>query len=108
MIWAAENKIVEGWGDGTFRPDAPITREQFAAILYRCAKARGQGFSGMWAFPLTFDDASEVSGWANEAVCWMTMQGVIQGTGDNKLSPKGTANRAQVAAMLMRYDSITQ
>ena len=106
--WAASEKIVEGYSTESFGPNDSVTREQLAAILYRCAKARGQGFSGMWAFPLTFDDASEVSGWANEAVCWMTMQGVIQGTGDNKLSPKGTANRAQVAAMLMRYDSITQ
>jgi len=106
--WATSEKIVEGYSTDSFGPNDSVTREQLATILYRCAKTKGRGFTGMWAFPLTFDDASDVSGWANEAMCWMTMQGVIQGTGDNKLSPKGMANRAQVATMLMRYVSIAQ
>ena len=106
--WAAENGIVEGYTKEKFGPTDDLTREQLATILYRYAKLKGQGFTGMWAFPLNFDDASDVSGWANEAVCWMTMNGVIQGTGDNKLSPKGNAARAQVATMLMRYTSIEQ
>ncbi|MBO6270279.1 MAG: S-layer homology domain-containing protein, partial [Clostridium sp.] len=106
--WAAENGIVEGYTKEKFGPTDDLTREQLATILYRYAKLKGQGFTGMWAFPLNFDDASDVSGWANEAVCWMTMNGVIQGTGDNKLSPKWNATRAQVATMLMRYTSIEQ
>jgi len=106
--WAAENGIVEGYTKEKFGPTDDLTREQLATILYRYAKLKGQGFTGMWAFPLNFDDASDVSGWANEAMCWMTMNGVIQGTGDNKLSPKGNATRAQVATMLMRYTSIEQ
>ena len=62
----------------------------------------------MWAFPLTFDDASDVSDWAYEATCWMTMNGVINGVGNNMLSPKGSATRAQVATMLMRFEAIEQ
>jgi uncharacterized protein YjdB len=106
--WAAANEIVTGYGDGRFGPTDPLTREQLATILYRCAKAKGLGFTGLWAFPLTFDDASEVSDWAYEAVCWMVIQGVIQGTGNNKLSPKGMASRAQGATMLMRYNAAEQ
>ena len=106
--WAAANGIVTGYGDGKFGPNDVLTREQLATILYRYAKMKGQGFTGMWAFPLTFDDASDVSDWAYEAMCWMTMNGVIQGTGDNKLSPNGNATRAQVATMLMRYEAIEQ
>ena len=106
--WAAANEIVTGYGDGRFGPTDPLTREQLATILYRFAKAKGLGFTGLWAFPLTFDDASDVSDWAYEAVCWMVMQGVIQGTGNNKLSPKGMASRAQVATMLMRYNAVEQ
>ena len=106
--WAAANELVNGYGDGAFGPNDDLTREQLATILYRYAKMKGQGFTGMWAFPLSYDDASDVSSWAYEAMCWMTMQGVIQGTGDNVLSPKGSATRAQVATMLMRYEAIEQ
>ena len=100
--WAAANEIVTGYGDGRFGPNDSVTREQLATILYRYAKLKGQGFQGMWAFPLRYADASEVSEWAYEAMCWMTMNGVIQGTGEDKLSPKQSASRAQVATMTMR------
>jgi len=106
--WAASKGIVAGYNDESFGPNDVLTREQLAAILYRYAKLKGQGFTGMWAFPLNFDDASEVSSWAYEAMCWMTMNGVIMGTGNNKLSPKGSATRAQVANMLKRYEVIEQ
>lgn len=103
--WAAANGIVAGYSEETFDPTGTLTREQLATILYRYVRTKGQGFTGLWAFPLTYDDASDVSDWAKEALCWMTMQGVIQGTGSNKLSPQGSATRAQVATMLMRYET---
>jgi len=106
--WAAANGIVEGYSKEKFGPNDVLTREQLATILYRYAKMKGMGFTGMWAFQLSFDDASEVSDWAYEAMCWMTMNGIIQGTGNNMLSPKGSAARAQVATMLMRYEAIEQ
>ena len=108
VSWAESKGIVTGYGDGKFGPNDVLTREQFATILYRYAKMKGLGFTGTWAFQLSFDDASEVSDWAYEAICWMTMQGIINGVGDNKLSPKGSATRAQVATMLMRYEAIEQ
>ena len=102
--WAAENKIVAGFEDGNFKPNDSVTREQLATILYRSAQAKGQGFSGGWAFPLLFDDADQISDYAYEAMCWMNMNSVINGVSETELSPKSDAVRAQVATMLMRFN----
>ena len=56
--WAVENGIVNGYGDGRFGPGDPVTREQMATMLYRNAVLLGQGFQGMWYFPLEYPDAS--------------------------------------------------
>ena len=104
--WASEHGIVNGYSADSFGPSDNLTREQLVTILYRYAKLKGKGFSGMWSFPLTFDDAASVSDWANEAMCWMVMNGVIQGTGNNMLSPKSGATRAQVATVLMRCKNL--
>lgn len=101
--WAASESVAGGFSDGTFRPDSPVTREQLAAMLYRYKQYKGGGFKGMWNFPLRFDDAGEVSPWAREALCWMTMKGVVSGRDGNLLDPQGKATRAQAAVMLMRF-----
>jgi len=103
--WAASVGVVTGFerdGATVFDPDAAVTREQFAAMLYRYAKLNGQGFTGAWMFLLDYPDAGEVSEWADEAMHWMVMQGIINGV-DGKLVPQGDASRAQVATMLMRF-----
>lgn len=102
VSWAESKGIVNGFEDGTFRPNAPITREQLAAILYRYAQTKGQGFQGLWSFKLDFPDAGDVSDWATEAMSWMVMNGVINGM-DGKLNPQGNATRVQVAAMVHRF-----
>jgi len=56
--WAVLENVVKGYGNGKFGPDDPITREQMATMLYRWAQAQGQGFQGMWYFPLDYPDAS--------------------------------------------------
>ena len=104
VIWAAENKIVEGYEDGTFRPTANITREQLATILYRYAQSKGQSFTGAWMFLLDYPDAVEISEWADEAMHWCVMNGIINGK-DGKLVPCGEATRAEAATMLMRFQS---
>ena len=101
--WAASNGIVTGYDSDTFGTNDSVTREQLATILYRSAQTKAQGFTGTWAFPLNFDDTDQVSEWADEAMHWMTMNGVIQGVSDKKLYPKSDAVRAQVATMLMRF-----
>ncbi len=94
-----------GYGDGRFGPNDAITREQLAAMLYRYEQKRGSGgFTGAWMFLLDFADREEVSGWAYEAMCWMTMNHVIQGKGNRILDPRGYAARAEAAAMVQRYD----
>ena len=101
--WAASEGIVTGYSATKFGPDDPVTREQFAAMLYRYAQTLGEGFTGNWSFPLDFPDAADVSDYAYEALCWLTMENVIQGMEDGNLHPQGTATRAQLATMLMRF-----
>ena len=101
--WAAENGVVKGVTETEFCPDMPVTREQLATILYRCAQARGLGFTGSWAFRMDFPDLDQVDEYAYEALCWMTMKGIINGMDDGTLDPQGNATRAQIATMFMRY-----
>ena len=101
--WAVANGIVNGYDEETFGTGDSVTREQLATILYRSAKAKGRGFTGIWFFPLAFKDADQVSDYAYEAMCWMNKNGIINGISDTELSPKSDAVRAQVATMLMRF-----
>jgi uncharacterized repeat protein (TIGR02543 family) len=96
--WAKANGI----SDGT-NPGNPVTRQQLAAMLYRYAQSQGQGFTGAWAFPLDYPDADQVADYAYEALCWMTMHGIIGGMADGTLNPGGTSTRAQLAVMLYRW-----
>jgi uncharacterized repeat protein (TIGR02543 family) len=96
--WAKANGI----SDGT-NPGKPVTRQQLAAMLYRYAQSQGQGFTGAWAFPLDYPDADQVADYAYEALCWMTMHGIIGGMADGTLNPGGTSTRAQLAVMLYRW-----
>ncbi len=102
--WAASEGIVNGYDEENFGTNDSVTREQLATILYRSAQAKGKGFHDGWAFPLQFDDADQVSDWADEAMHWMVMTGVINGVSEKELSPKSDAVRAQVATMLMRFE----
>lgn len=101
VLWAANQGIVTGIGNDRFLPDAEITREQLAAILYRYAGVLGleTGHDGK----LTgYSDRSSISGWAREAMEWAVDAGLITGTGSGRLEPKATASRAQVATLLQR------
>lgn len=103
--WAVANGIVTGYPDGRFAPDDPLTREQLAAILYRYAGYMGRN-TGTDASVDAFTDASQVSDYAKDALCWAYGIGLIQGTADGRglsLQPKGSATRAQAATILMRY-----
>lgn len=101
--WAASTGVVTGYSESSFGPNDAITREQLAAILYRYVKTQGQGFTGMWYFPLRYDDAASISSWADEAMHWCVMKGLLNGTSETTLSPQLTAARAQLAAILQRF-----
>ena len=104
--WAASAGLANGYEDGSFRPDGAVTREELATFLYRYLQSKGLGFTGAWMFLLEFDDASEISEWADEAMHWMVMNGILNGRGENLLVPGGTATRAELAAMLHRLNAI--
>ena len=109
MDWAFENEIVNGYNADTFGPDNDLTREQLVTILERYAKYKGFDVSeGESAYLTGFTDADTISNYAVKAFRWAVDAGIINGVGGGKLSPKTDASRAQVATMLMRYDSITQ
>ena len=98
QTWAMDNGISDG-----SNANGTMTREQLATMLYRYAQSKGQGFTGAWTFQLDYPDAERVSSYAYEALCWMTMNGVIGGMTDGTLNPQGSATRAQVATILQRY-----
>mgnify|MGYP002579656365 CR=1 FL=1 len=101
VAWASQNGIVEGFEDGSFQPDAAITREQLAAVLYRYATWKGADTSASGELT-DFADAASVSSWAQAAMKWAVGAGILSGSAAG-LEPQGTATRAQAAAMLVRF-----
>lgn len=101
VAWAAANKIVDGYEDGTFKPMNSITREQMAAIFYRYANYKGLDVTGQ-ADLSGFADADQVSSYALPALQWACYVELIEGT-DSGLAPKNSATRAQVATIMMRF-----
>lgn len=103
--WAASEGIVSGYGNGTFGTNDSITREQFAAMLYRLAQEQGYDVSvGENTNILSYTDVQDVAEYAIPAMQWAVGAGIISGTGDGStLSPQGQATRAQAAVMLMQF-----
>ena len=101
--WASSEGIVGGYGNGSFGTGDPITREQFAVMLYRFAQKQGYDVNvGENTNILSYTDVSSVSEYAIPAMQWAVGSGVITGTGDT-LAPQGETTRAQAAMMLMRF-----
>ena len=97
VSWAAEKNIVSGIGNGRFDPEAQITREQMAVMLYNYMKYKDIELAG--ATQPAFADASEVSDWAKDAVAQFQRSGIIHGVGQNIYAPQANANRASVATI---------
>ena len=102
VAWAKVTRIVDGIGNNLFAPNSNVTREQFATILCRYAKRNGADVYVENAVD-SFADGSAVSDYAVDAMSWAVTYGLINGIGDNQLAPQGSATRAQVATILMRY-----
>ena len=102
IAWASANGLVTGYDTGRFGPEDPITRQQLAAILYRYAGSRGYDTAVRGSID-GFSDAAAVNGYAVDPLRWAVGAGLISGMGDGTLSPAGSATRAQVAAILMRF-----
>ena len=99
IIWAQTNKIVDGMGDGTFAPNASLTRQQMAKILYGYKSLDGEIKVDS---ELKFTDADAIADWARAGVAYCVAEGIMNGVGDNVFDPTGAANRAMGATVLAR------
>ncbi|HIY37963.1 MAG TPA: S-layer homology domain-containing protein [Candidatus Agathobaculum merdigallinarum] len=102
VAWAAANGIVNGVSETSFAPNAPVTREQLAAILYRYAQLKGYDVTASGSLN-GYADASQTSSYAVAAMQWANAEGLISGISSTVLDPQGSATRAQVATILMRF-----
>ncbi len=105
IAWAFQKGLVKGVRADLFQPNGAITREQLVTILARYAVYKGETISSH--HPLEFPDADSVSEYAQEPMQWAVATGLIQGM-DGKLNPKGTATRAQAAAVMMRLAELLE
>ena len=105
VYWARENGIVKGVSDTAFGPDQALTREQMAAMLHRYAQYKQADLSAS-ADLSGYTDAGQIANYAQAAMAWTNGTGLITGTSDTTLSPKGTATRAQVATILLRMSDL--
>ena len=102
VIWAKQNGIVNGVSENEFAPNAYITREQIATIMFRYAQ-----YKGLEAITLEenlhFADANEISEYAISAMNWAVGAGLMKGKTENTINPKDNATRAEMAAILHRF-----
>ena len=103
--WAASTGVVDGYNEFTFGPSDAITREQFAAIMYRYANMKDLGFGpkAYTSFTLPFKDVTSVSKWAKESLNWCYVMGLITGKPGEIVDPQGFATRAEAATMMYRF-----
>lgn len=103
VLWAAEKGIVSGVSETIFAPASSVTREQFAAILYRYANLKGYDTTQGGMAVREYLDYEEISDYAKPNVAWAVNIGMLQGRGNGKIEPTGGATRAEVASMIMRF-----
>ena len=104
VTWAEENGIVGGIDSESFAPEAGVTREQLAAILYRYAQYKKYSVSvGEDTNILSYEDALQISTYAVSAIQWACGSGLMTGRTQTALAPVGTVTRAEVAVMLQRF-----
>ena len=102
IIWAVQNGVVGGYGDGTFGPDDTLTREQLAVVLFNYANAMGYDTTARRDLS-GFDDVTHAQDWARTALEWAYAEHLITGTSDTTMSPTGRSSRAQIAVIMMRF-----
>lgn len=102
VTWAQQNGIMGGYDNSSFAPNDPITREQLAAIFYRYAQYKGYDTTQGGMAIREFDDYESISDYAMGAMAWAVNTGLVKGD-SNLLYPKGTATRAELAALFHRF-----
>lgn len=107
VAWAASVGVVNGFEDGTFRPNQPITREQLAVMLCRFARLIGMDTTPK-AELNGFADQDKVGSWAADSLAWCVENGILKGKGADTLDPQADATRAEVAVMLQRFINLVK
>lgn len=102
IVWAAQNGIVCGFGDGTFRPNEAVTRAQAAVMLYGYAAFTGADVTAR-ADLSAYSDAGQIPSWAMDAMQWANARRLIVGRDSSHLVPDGKTTRAEMAAILSAY-----
>ena len=101
VLWASNNKIVNGYTNGKFGANDNITREQLAVMLSNYCKYKGK-YKATNANYSKFSDSGKISGFAKTGMNWAVGNKIVNGS-NGKLNPQGTANRAEAAAMIYNY-----
>ena len=97
VLWASQQGLVGGYGNGLFGTNDPVTREQIAVLLWRYAGSPAAEAGA------DFADEGTISDYAAQAVDWARASGVVSGAEGNRFLPQSNATRAQVAAILRNY-----
>ena len=103
IAWAEQTGVVDGYEDGTFRPENNVTRQEFAQMMYNYAVYKDYDLSAKGDLS-QFSDGDSVQEWAIPAMEWANGNELINGHDDGTLEPGGTTTRAQAASILMRFD----
>ena len=102
--WAYENGIINGVGNDCFAPERTITREEFAAMLYRYTEYLEVDTTARVDYS-EFADSESVSDWAHDAMSWAVAEGLINGKPGKLLAPQDTITRAEVATVIYRFNN---
>lgn len=102
VAWGRETGVVQGFPDGTFRPNRTVTRQELVALFYRCAQADGADLTPP-PIPDTFRDRDQVPDWAAEACGWAIDRGILTGDDTGALTPAAPALRCEGAALFQRF-----
>ena len=104
LSWAVEKGYVNGLSGTRFGPDAPITRQQAMAILFRLNGGQsGTELTLTGIYEQTFADSTTIAAWAKDATWWAVYHELVSGVGGSRIAPEANASRAQIAAILLRY-----
>ena len=108
VSWGEAKSIVKGYGDGAFKPEQTVTRQEIATVLLRYANFVGKGAGSEADTALGFDDAARVGDWAKEGVAFCVKNKIMEGRPGNILDPTAFATRAEFATMLHRFAELVK
>ncbi|MBQ1251275.1 MAG: S-layer homology domain-containing protein, partial [Firmicutes bacterium] len=108
LRWAVDNRIVQGYNDRYFGPNAPVTREQMVTMLWRYAgNPKGTEDPLTLGETQSFKDFAQVNDWSREAFLWGLEYDLVKGMGNGCLAPGDPVSRSQIAALIMRLDLLS-